>query len=254
MIDLIISECYEYLKNQPDSIYDCIITSPPYNIGSKYSSYNDSIRRSEYLIGMTTIFQELYRTLKPNGQFFLQVGGTAKNPSIPTTLLTRAKTSKFILQNEIVWVKNISINKKSYGHFKPLNSNKYLNHTHEYIYHLVKELTDIDKLAVGVPFSDESNIKRFGHKNNLRCRGNCWFIPYDTVQSKNQKFNHPATYPEKLVEMCIQFSGIPENSLILDPFIGSGTTAVVAKKLNMNCIGIDIDPKYIEIAKKRLEL
>jgi len=252
MIELINSNCLSYLKTQPDSIYDCIITSPPYNIGSKYSTYNDSLTYLDYLNTMTDIFKELNRTLKQNGHFFLQVGGTAKSPLTPHHILRKAILSKFILQNEIIWVKNISINKESYGHFKPLNSDKYLNHTHEYIYHLTKNLTDVNKLAVGVPFSDESNIKRFGHKKNLRCRGNCWFIPYDTVQSRDQKFNHPATYPKKLVEMCIKFSGIPENSLILDPFIGSGTTAVVAKELNMNCVGIDIDSNYIEIAKERL--
>lgn len=86
-----------------------------------------------------------------------------------------------------------------------------------------------------------------------RCKGNSWFIPYDTIQNRsNHRGNHPATYPIKLVEDSIKFSGLT-SGVLLDPFIGSGTSAIGAKKLGLDYIGYDIDQDYINFAEDRIK-
>lgn len=231
---------------------DIVVTSPPYNIGVKYEGHNDT--RIDYLPWMHSVFVACLRTLKDNGHFFLQMGGTSTRPLIPQEVLREALEAGFALQNEIVWVKNISIGDRSFGQFKPINSPRFLNHTHEFIFHLTKQgSTEIDRLATGVPFEYASNIKRFTGKAK-RCRGNVWFIPYETVQSKKDKFNHPATFPVALPEMCIKLSGVRTGGLVVDPFAGSGTTLVACERLGMNGIGFEISQQYYQIMKTRLKL
>jgi site-specific DNA-methyltransferase (adenine-specific) len=109
----------------------------------------------------------------------------------------------------------------------------------------------LDRLAIGVPFKDKSNIARRGHPQDLRCRGNTWFIPYDTVQSKAEKFHHPSTFPVALPRWCIRLHGRP-NAVVLDPFMGTGTTMVAAQLADARGIGIDIDASYVTVAQQRL--
>jgi site-specific DNA-methyltransferase (adenine-specific) len=228
------------------------VTSPPYNIGIKYNTHDDN--RADYLPWMESVFTEIKRVTMDNGHFFLQMGGTSVDPLIPHRVLTVATNAGWKLQNEILWVKNISIGDNSYGHFKPINSQRFLNHTHEYIYHLSKTgKVPISRLAIGVPFCDKSNINRFEHSNDLRCRGNVWYIPYETVQSKEGKYHHPAIFPTALPEMCIKVSGVPQGSLVLDPFVGVGSTLVACERLNMQGIGYDIDEAYVAAANARLQ-
>ena len=89
--------------------------------------------------------------------------------------------------------------------------------------------------------------------NTHRCKGNSWFIPYDTIQNRsNHRGDHPATYPIKLVEDSIKFSGL-KSGVLLDPFMGSGTSAIGAKKIGLDYIGYDIDQDYINFAEDRIK-
>ena len=138
------------------------------------------------------------------------------------------------------------------GHFKPITSRRFLNQNHEAIFHFTKSgHVEIDRLAVGVPFKDKSNIARWGHKADRRCAGNVWFIPYKTVRSKAQKFGHPAGFPVELAERCIRLHGA-EGAVVLDPFLGAGSTLVAAKRLGFEAIGIEIDASYADTACRRL--
>ena len=100
---------------------------------------------------------------------------------------------------------------------------------------------------MGVPFKDKSNIARWGHKRDRRCAGNVWFIPYDTVRSKAQKYDHPAGFPVELPNRCIKLHGV-KNATVLDPFAGTGTTLVAAEALRCTGIGIELDRHYAEKA------
>jgi site-specific DNA-methyltransferase (adenine-specific) len=138
------------------------------------------------------------------------------------------------------------------GHFKPVAGQRFLHQAHEHVFHLtLSGAVALDRLALGVPYKDKSNIARRGHAADLRCRGNTWFIPYDTVRTKAQKFNHPGTFPVDLPRWCIRLHGKPE-AVVLDPFMGTGTTLVAALREGVTGIGIEMDPAYVEIAEARL--
>ena len=109
----------------------------------------------------------------------------------------------------------------------------------------------LDRLAVGVPFKDKSNIARWGHARDRRCAGDVWFIPYETIRSKSQRDHHPSPFPVALPERCIKLHG-KEDALVLDPFLGIGSTLIAAQHLGCRGIGIEIDKDYAEAAAWRL--
>jgi site-specific DNA-methyltransferase (adenine-specific) len=259
-------DCLESLKEILDKSIDVVVTSPPYNIGLKYNKYKDKKPREQYLEWIYDIFVELKRVLKDDGHIFLNMGYTSKDPWISMEVALKLK-DLLVMQNKITWVKSISIGEgeeDTYGHFKPINSERYINVTNEDIYHFTKkDNTKINREAVGVPYKYKCNLidrktgkHRINKKTGLpvedkRCKGNTWFIPYGTITSKKERGEHPATFPERLVEHCIKISNVKEG-VVLDPFIGSGTTLRTAKKMsdniegyNLSGIGIDIDEKYI---------
>jgi site-specific DNA-methyltransferase (adenine-specific) len=233
-----------------------IVTSPPYNQAVAYSQYDDRMPREVYLTWLTERFAELYRVLKSDGSFFLNINGsgTAEDPTLPYAIIERALGAGFVLQNEIVWIKVDKVNDVLSGQFKPVTSKRYLDRAHERVLHLTKSgVVVIDRLAIGVPFADKSNINRRKHPRDRRCGTNVWFIPYETVQSKAEKFDHPAGFPVELPARCIKLHGSRHDLMVLDPFLGAGTTLVAAQALGCRSIGIEIDRKYVEIAIQRLQ-
>src|SRR5467141_323926 len=85
---------------------------------------------------------------------------------------------------------------------------------------------------LGVPYQDKSNVARWRHTrgSDLRCRGNTWFIPYETIQSRAKERPHPATFPVQLAEWCIKLHGVSRVQTMLDPFLGIGNSAVAAQR------------------------
>ena len=140
------------------------------------------------------------------------------------------------------------------GHFKPLNSDRYFNQCHEYIFHFTKTgNVKLVKLAIGVPYSHPSNLLRWKTKNKTRDRGNVWFIPYENKQGAFIPIKHPAEFPEKLPYLCIKAHGVKKNMLIYDPFMGLGTTGMASVRLGVDFIGTEIDATYVKIANARIK-
>lgn len=245
-------DCLNLLDKIPAASVDLVVTSPPYNIGINYGQYSDDKSPEAYLAWMTELAVKLRRVMKPKGSVFLNVGGTGKYPWIPMDVAAAFRAS-FTLQNHIIWAKSISIKSETFGHFKPINSARYMNNNHEALFHFTPNgNTPLDRLAVGVPYSDKSNLQRWEHaKTDMRCAGNIWHIPYTTVKSKAQKFGHPAGFPVALVERCIQLHG-GEKLVVLDPFLGAGTTLVAADNLGHFGLGFEIDPVYVATSIQRL--
>ena len=166
--DLRQGDCLEGMARMSDATVDLVVTSPPYNLGIAYSRYSDRQDRGSYLDWCHKWATELRRVLKPDGSFFLNLGASPSNPLLPHELVLRLR-DLFVLQNTIHWIKAISIEDaagltSSRGHFKPISSPRYLNDCHEYIFHLTPEgRTPLDRLALGVPYADKSNIARWGH-------------------------------------------------------------------------------------------
>lgn len=244
-------DCLRVMRRMPADSVDVVITSPPYNIGLAYDTYRDRLPEEVYLDWMEEVCSLIRRVLRPGGSFFLNIAGTSAQPWLPFELAIRLR-SLFVLQNHISWVKSITVGGDTIGHFKPVNSQRFLNRNHEHIFHLTHHGdVKLDRIGAGVPYKDKSNISRRGHMQDRRCRGDTWFIPYETVRDKGQKYHHPGIFPVALPELCLQLHG--EDAVdVLDPFMGTGTTLVAAERLGLSAIGIDLDPQYIAIARSRL--
>ena len=253
-------DCIDGMSRLEDASVDLIVTSPPYNLGIAYGQYSDRAERGDYLAWCEQWGAAAKRVLKPDGSLFLNVGAAPSNPLLPHELLLRFR-SLFVLQNTIHWIKAISIEddageSTSRGHFKPISSPRYVNDCHEYVFHLTPHgRTPIDRLALGVPYADKSNIARWGHTEgrDVRCRGNTWFVPYQTIKSRDKQRPHPATFPVQLAVNCIKLHGTSRVQTMLDPFLGIGNSAVAAHECGVpKFIGFDIDEDYLAEAKRRV--
>jgi len=253
MIDIVHGDCLEKMKDIEDDYYDCIITSPPYNRKIDYDLYLDNKKPHEYFQWIDEVMFSLKRVLKEDGNFFLNIGSSCSEPLFVMDFISVVR-KHFFVQNNIYWIKSITVKDDSYGHFKPVNSDRFLNNNVEHIFHLTKTgKVKINKIAIGVDYQHPSNVTRWSSKKNKRCRGNAWFIPYDTINSKKEKGKHPAIFPEKLVENCIKLADLDERSKVLDPFGGTGTTALVCSQMNINCTSIEIDLSYVNFTKARIK-
>lgn len=264
-IHLIHQDCLIGMREMTPCSIDLVVTSPPYNLGIKYSTYKDKSDRESFIHWCLDWAAEVKRVMTEEASFFLNVGASPKNPLLPHQLLlalTEGAEPLFILQNTFHWVKSISVEKTdgetiSAGHFKPINSPRYVNDCHEYVFHLTKTGNiPLERRAAGVPYVHKSNINRWGHTDgeDKRCRGNTWFIPYDTIKSRSKERPHPATFPVKLVEQCIRIHGNKEQTRLLDPFNGIGTSALAAHQMDIKSYtGFDIDPEYLKVAQERVE-
>jgi len=260
-VTLVHIDCVQGMASlEPESV-DVVVTSPPYNLGIAYRTYKDTSGRQEYLDWCATWAAAVQRVLRPEGSFFLNVGAAPSNPFLPHEILLRMRES-FVLQNTLHWIKSITIHQRdgsetSAGHFKPLQSPRYLTDCHEYIFHLTRSgRVPVDRLAVGVKYADKSNIARWGHTGgrDRRCRGNSWFIPYRTIRSRDADRPHPATFPVELPEMCIRLHGLRPDLSVMDPFVGIGHSAVAAIRCGAGRFtGFDIDDGYLAEARRRIE-
>jgi site-specific DNA-methyltransferase (adenine-specific) len=235
-----------------DKTVDVVVTSSPYNPGVGYRTYNDARPQDEYFAWLEERLVEVERVLADEGSLFFNIGSSHKRPWNAMDIAAVAR-KLFVLQNEIIWVKSISVNGHTHGHFTPLAGRRYVNHTHEVILHFTKTgKVNVDRFAVGVPYTDQNNVRRYAKGRNLRCAGDVWFVPYETVQNRNEKGDHPAVFPPELAAHCIKLAGLRPGTVVLDPFCGVGNTLRACQFLGVKGIGIDIDPGYCRSAREQL--
>jgi site-specific DNA-methyltransferase (adenine-specific) len=206
-----LADSIEIFQALPAGSVSAIVTSPPYNLGIRYRTYDDSLPKRRYLSWTRRWVGAAARVLDPSGSLFLNVGG---KPSDPWNALDIAQAARhhLTLQNTIHWIKSIAIDREAVGegaklssdvavgHYKPINSDRFVNDCHEFIFHFSpRGRTRLDRRAIGVAYQDASNIARWRTGgSNRRCRGNTWFIPYETIQSRDKERPHPATFPPRL--------------------------------------------------------
>ncbi len=214
-----------------DNSIDLIITSPPYKEQDGYDRYF-----------MNRMFNEFYRVQKNNTLFFLNFGHLADFKYRPFDVLDTAMCAGYNLNDTIIWKKT---------QFSPIQGKKRLNNLTEFIFLLYKgRMPNLDRLSIGVPYKDKSNIGRYSNKD-LRCGGNFWEFGYETIQSKKQKL-HNDRFPLELPLRCIKLSGL-KKGIVLDPFAGSGTTCVAAKQLGLDYLGFELNLQYITTITDRLK-
>jgi site-specific DNA-methyltransferase (adenine-specific) len=260
-----LGDCLDVLSRLPAASIDSIVTSPPYNLGIRYRSYDDTMPRGEYLDWTGKWVARAKGALAAEGSLFLNVGA---KPTDPWGALDVAQAVRphLHLQNTIHWIKSIAIEKAlagararldddlAVGHYKPINSKRFLHDCHEFVFHFTPTGgTPLERQAIGVRYQDPSNIGRWqGAASGVRCRGNTWFIPYETIQSREKERPHPATFPPKLPEMCLRLHGLDRIRTVADPFLGLGSTAVACKALGLDFIGIEMDEGYLKEAVDRV--
>ncbi len=242
-------DCQEGLKKLLNSgvELDITITSPPYNIGKEYEKI---MPLNEYIDWLVDICDNIYNLTKKDGSFLLNVGYLSvegKGKAVPITYLLWDKI-KFYLQQEIVW---------NYG--AGVAGKKFLSPRNEKVLWYIK---DSENYTFNLDDIRDPDVKYPNQKKNgkLRCNtlgknpSDVWQIAKvtsGTDRSSDERTNHPAQFPEDLIARMVKgFSN--ENDIILDPFIGSGTTARTAMLNNRLFLGFEINKNYIEIIAERL--
>ena len=213
---------------------DLVVTSPP---------YKDEDGFSRELIDN---FQKFcYENMSRDSLLFLNFGHLAGFKSRPFEVAMMLEMD-FELVDTITWVKN---------HYRPIQGKRRVNNLTEFIFMFSKGNPKIDRLSIGIPYADKSNIKRWKgtEGKDLKCQGNVWHIDYETVNKEEEKL-HNDRFPLDLPKNCIKLSGIPKGSLVVDPFSGSGTTAKACEMLGMNFWGTEIDSDHYKTSLARLKL
>lgn len=243
----------EHMSQVPDKSVKLIVTSPPYNIdisygnkhvngkivSSKGNKYKDNLEEDEYRKLLDTVFKECKRVLTDDGSIWINI----KNRYQKDRIITPSWIEKYF---EDMYLKNVIIWNMDWGG----STNKRFAPRYEYVYWYTKHAKnytfELDRIKVPA-----LNYRPDRYKSQLKNPSDVWRIP---MVSGNfmERTDHPAQYPEKLIERIV-LAGTNEGDIVLDPFMGSGTTAVVAKKLGRNYIGYEISQEYIDMAKERLE-
>jgi DNA modification methylase len=267
----------EFLATLPDGRIDCTITSPPYFRQRDYGS-TDQIGQEqtprEYVDRMVALFQQCYRATSPTGSLWLVLGDKYLDGQLlgmPWRVAIALAESGWVLRSDIIWHKPNAM--PSAVKNRPTTD-------HEYVFFFTKSRENYyyDADAVRQPhvtFTAQSRMRggrrHFGQRdgtpeqgknqgnNNLhtgrwdqafhpkgRNRRTVWSVPLSKFREA-----HFAVFPETLVETCM-LAGSPAGGLVLDPFLGSGTTAVVATRLGRRYLGIECVPEYCEMAARRL--
>jgi site-specific DNA-methyltransferase (adenine-specific) len=261
-----LGDCLELLRAIEPGAVSAVVTSPPYNLGVRYRTYHDSLPREHYLEWTDAWIRAAARALARRGSLFLNVGA---KPTDPWTAMDVAQAARqhLALQNTMHWIKSIAIDKDAagasadldrdlaIGHYKPINSQRFVNDCHEFIFHFTPEgRTPLDRRAIGVAYQDQSNVGRWqSGSSNRRCRGNAWFIPYETIQNRDKDRPHPATFPPRLAAYCLRLHGRSRLRLVMDPFLGLGSAAVACAELGVDFVGMEIDEHYLREAVQRVD-
>lgn len=229
-MQFLIGDNKDLVKSLDDNSIDLIITSPPYKDEDGFLD-----------IDFKYLYSELFRIAKPSSLFFLNFGHLANFKERPFLNCMDAIQAGWKLNDTITWLKT---------QYKPLQGKKRVNNLTEFIFLLHKgNMPEIDRLSIGVPYKDKTNIGRYADKD-LRCRGNIWEVGYETIQKSDQKL-HYDRFPLQIPDMCIKLSNV-KSGIVLDPFAGSGTTLVAANRNNLDAIGFEKQEKYKSIFESRL--
>jgi site-specific DNA-methyltransferase (adenine-specific) len=222
----------------PDNSVHLMITSPPYGVGK---DYDDNLTLVEYLSLLEDAFKETWRVLVPGGRAAINIANIGRKPYIPlhAYIIEIMHKIGFHMRGEIIWNKGASAGvSTAWGSFASA-SNPCLRDIHEYIL-IFSKLTN--KLEKG------NKIDSINKETFIEWSKSIWNFSADSAK----KSGHPAPFPEELPLRLIEFYSY-QGDVILDPFIGSGTTAIAALKLKRRYIGYEISPEYVKLAKKRLK-
>lgn len=264
---IICGDCAKLLATLPDESVDSVITSPPYWGHRDYGVEGQLGLEStmdEYVKKLCDIFDDVKRALKPSGTCWVNLGDTYKEKRlcmIPSRFAIMMGDRGWILRNEIIWHKRNCMPDSSKDRFTVdfekifffvKNQDYFFDPQYEPMAastlrkastssYIVKKGKSKGKTQLAI--NHEVDWKPSDKGRNKRC---VW-----DITTKGLRDAHFATFPEDLVEPMVK-AGCPENGIVMDIFMGAGTTGLVAEKLNRKWIGIELNPEYIKMAEKRI--
>ncbi|WP_199751168.1 DNA-methyltransferase [Brachyspira aalborgi] len=242
LLNTIIASSCENMKDIPNNSLHLMITSPPYNVSKEY---DNDLSLNEYLNLLKNCFAETYRVLVDGGRACINIANIGRKPYIPLSDYVSKIMIEigFNMRGEIIWNKSAGAGiSTAWGSFQSA-SNPILRDVHEYI----------------LIFS-KGNYKRERDKEEKELRKNnitkeefiewtksVWIMNTESAK----RIGHPAPFPEELPNRLIKLFSFT-NDIVIDPFMGSGTTAIAAIKNNRNFVGYEINEEYINLANNRI--
>ncbi|MCD6227184.1 site-specific DNA-methyltransferase [Candidatus Micrarchaeota archaeon] len=238
-INKIFCKSSERMEELPDNSVHLMVTSPPYNVGKEY---DENLSLQEYRDFLSRIWKEVYRALVPGGRVCINVANLGRKPYIPLHAFIIEDMQKigFLMRGEIIWNKGSTASPSTAWGSWLSAKNPVLRDIHEYI----------------LVFSKDT-FTRTNHNNErttmtkdefLELTKSIWTFGAESAK----KVGHPAPFPVELPLRCIKLYTF-ENDVILDPFMGSGTTAVAAILSNRKFVGYEIEEEYVRLAEKRIK-
>ena len=226
----------------PDNSVHLMVTSPPYNVGKEY---DEDMTADEYRQFLREVWKETYRVLVHGGRACINIANIGRRPYVPLSAFITADMIEvgFLMRGQIIWNKQASAGSScAWGSWRS-PSNPVLRDVHEYILVFCK-----GDFARKKP---ECELKQptISREDFLEWTKSVWQFPAESAR----KAGHPAPFPLELPARCIQLYTY-SNDVVLDPFIGSGTTAVAAQEAGRHWVGYDISPEYVALAHERLQV
>ena len=238
----IIPTSAEKMDAIPDNSVHLMVTSPPYNATKEY---DEDLTLDEYLAFLKRVFEETYRVLVPGGRACINVANLGRKPYLPlTTFITQIMLDiGFLMRGEIIWDKAASASPSTaWGSWKSA-SNPILRDVHEYI--LIFSKGDYKRHLTKKEKEEKKNS--ISRDEFLEYTKTIWQMKAESAR----RIGHPAPFPQELPARLIALYSF-ETDIVLDPFMGSGTTAIAALNNKRKYVGFEIMEDYITLAEQRL--
>ena len=239
VLNKIFCKSSENMEEIPDNSVHLMVTSPPYNVGKEYDR---NLSLTEYRAFLRRVWKEVYRVLVPGGRACINIANLGRKPYIPlhSFIIEDMLNIGFLMRGEIIWNKDASASPSTAWGSWLSAKNPTLRDIHEYILVFSKDTFKREN-----PKKRESTISR---EEFLEFTKSVWTFPAVSAR----KIGHPAPFPVELPYRCIQLYTF-KGEIVLDPFMGSGQTAIAAIKTGRYYIGYEINEDYVKLAEKRIK-
>ena len=237
-LDRIYCGSAENMAALPDSSIHLMVTSPPYNVGKEYDA---DLSIPEHIAFLERVWVEVFRVLVPGGRACINVANLGRRPYLPLHAWIAASMLRlgFLMRGEVIWNKAASASPSTaWGSWKSA-TNPTLRDVHEYILIFSKGTFKRQN-----PLGRESTIT---DEEFLEFTKSVWTFPAESAS----KVGHPAPFPIELPRRLIQLYSF-KDEVILDPFMGSGQSAIAALKTERHFVGYEINPEYVSLAQTRI--
>jgi len=238
-VDVIFNRSSEEMNELPDNSVHLMVTSPPYNVGKEY---DNDLTLEEYLSFLMRVWKETYRVLVPGGRACINVANVGRKPYIPlhASIMRDMIDLGFLMRGEIIWDKAASASTSTAWGSWQSATNPTLRDTHEYILVFSKGSFRRDKM--------DGRTSTISKDEFLEFTKSVWGFPSESAK----KVGHPAPFPVELPYRLIQLYTF-SNEIVLDPFMGSGQTALAALKAGRRFVGYELIEEYCILANRRVQ-